>query len=36
VLVVFEQGGINRPIVIGALCSKKQEPVEVNQSGKKG
>jgi phage baseplate assembly protein gpV len=34
VLVVFEHGDINRPIVIGALWSKKQEPVEVNQSGK--
>ena len=33
-LVVFEHGDINRPIVIGALWSKKQEPVEVNQSGK--
>src|SRR5882672_4012158 len=34
VLVVFEHGDIGRPIVIGALWSKKQEPVEVNQSGK--
>jgi phage baseplate assembly protein gpV len=34
VLVVFEHGNINRPIVIGALWSKQQEPVEVNQSGK--
>src|SRR6185436_6748497 len=34
VLVVFEHGDINRPIVIGALWSKKQEPVEVNESGK--
>jgi hypothetical protein len=34
VLVVFEHRDINRPIVIGALWSKKQEPVEVNQSGK--
>ena len=33
VLVVFEHGDINRPIVIGALWSRKQEPVEVNQSG---
>src|SRR5512144_3041821 len=33
-LVVFEHGDINRPIIIGALWSKKQEPVEVNQSGK--
>jgi hypothetical protein len=33
-LVVFEHGDINRPIVIGALWSKKQEPVEFNQSGK--
>jgi phage baseplate assembly protein gpV len=34
VLVVFEHGDINRPLVVGALWSKKQEPVEVNQSGK--
>src|SRR5262245_36807663 len=34
VLVVFEHGDIHRPIVIGGLWSKKQEPVEVNQSGK--
>ncbi|HEY5951030.1 MAG TPA: phage baseplate assembly protein V, partial [Kofleriaceae bacterium] len=34
VLVVFEHGDINKPIVIGALWSKKQEPVEVNESGK--
>src|ERR1043166_4063356 len=34
VLVVFEHGDINRPIVIGALWSNEQEPVEVNQSGK--
>jgi len=34
VLVVFEHGSIDRPIVIGALWSKQQEPVEVNQSGK--
>lgn len=34
VLVVFEHGDISRPIVIGGLWSKKQEPVEVNQSGK--
>jgi uncharacterized protein involved in type VI secretion and phage assembly len=34
VLVVFEHGDIERPIVIGALWSKKQEPVEVNGSGK--
>src|SRR3954462_3265871 len=33
-LVVFEHGEFDRPIVIGALWSKKQEPVEVNQSGK--
>ena len=33
-LVVFEHGDINRPIVIGALWSKKQEPVEVNETGK--
>jgi phage baseplate assembly protein gpV len=34
VLVVFEHGDIGRPIVIGALWSRNQEPVEVNQSGK--
>jgi phage baseplate assembly protein gpV len=34
VLVVFEHGDIDRPIVVGALWSTKQEPVEVNQSGK--
>src|SRR5215468_9904853 len=34
VLVVFEHGDINRPIIVGSLWSKKQEPVEVNQSGK--
>src|SRR5262245_37759607 len=34
VLVVFEHGDVNRPIVIGALWSKKQEPVEINESGK--
>jgi len=34
VLVVFEHGDIDRPIVVGALWSRKQEPVEVNQSGK--
>ena len=33
-LVVFEHGDVDRPIVIGALWSKKQEPVEVNASGK--
>ena len=33
VLVVFEHGEISRPIVVGALWSKKQEPVEVNESG---
>lgn len=33
VLVVFEHGDIGRPIVIGGLWSKKQEPVEVNDSG---
>ncbi len=33
VLVVFEHGDINRPIVVGSLWSRKQEPVEVNQSG---
>src|SRR6185436_10212002 len=34
VLVVFEHGEIERPIVIGGLWSKKQEPVEINGSGK--
>src|ERR1043165_1005426 len=34
-LVVFEHGDVDRPIVIGALWSKKHEPVEVNQAGKK-
>src|SRR3954471_6892975 len=34
VLVVFEHGDIDRPIVIGGLWSKKQEPIEVNGSGK--
>src|SRR5262245_26589607 len=34
VLVVFEHGAIDRPIVIGTLWSKQQEPVEVNQTGK--
>jgi uncharacterized protein involved in type VI secretion and phage assembly len=34
VTTVHEHGDINRPIVIGALWSKKQEPVEVNQSSK--
>src|ERR1044071_5167699 len=33
-LVVFEHGDVDRPIVIGALWSKKQEPVEVNASAK--
>ncbi|HWO20200.1 MAG TPA: phage baseplate assembly protein V [Kofleriaceae bacterium] len=33
VVVVFEQGDIGRPIVIGGLWSKKAEPVEVNASG---
>ncbi|MDQ3370030.1 MAG: phage baseplate assembly protein V, partial [Myxococcota bacterium] len=33
-LVVFEHGDIHRPIVIGAVWSKKQQPVEVNGSGK--
>ena len=33
-LVVFEHGDVGRPLVIGALWSKKQEPVEVNASGK--
>src|SRR5215831_2292087 len=34
VLVVFEHGDVSRPIVVGALWSRKQEPVEVNDSGK--
>jgi outer membrane protein OmpA-like peptidoglycan-associated protein/phage baseplate assembly protein gpV len=34
VLVVFEHGGIDRPIVVGALWSRQQEPVENNASGK--
>jgi hypothetical protein len=34
VLVVFEHGDVHRPIVIGALWSKKQEPVEINGTGK--
>ena len=34
VLIVFEHGDINRPLVIGALWSKKQEPVETNGSAK--
>jgi uncharacterized protein involved in type VI secretion and phage assembly len=33
-LVVFEHGDIERPIVIGALWNKQQEPVENNDSGK--
>jgi len=33
VLVVFEHGSMERPIVVGALWSKQQEPVEHNQSG---
>jgi uncharacterized protein involved in type VI secretion and phage assembly len=35
VLVVFEHGDIDRPIVIGALWSKKQDPVEVNQGARR-
>jgi N-acetyl-anhydromuramyl-L-alanine amidase AmpD len=34
VLVVFEHGDINRPIVVGSLWSRQHEPVEVNHSGK--
>jgi phage baseplate assembly protein gpV len=34
VLVVFEHGDVHRPIIIGGLWSKQQEPVENNQSGK--
>jgi uncharacterized protein involved in type VI secretion and phage assembly len=33
-LVVFEHGDINRPIIIGALWSNQQKPVETNASGK--
>ena len=33
-LVVFEHGDIHRPIVIGAVWSSKQQPVENNTSGK--
>ncbi|MBA2543058.1 MAG: hypothetical protein H0V17_25680, partial [Deltaproteobacteria bacterium] len=33
-LVVFEHGAIDRPIIIGTLWSKQQEPVENNESGK--
>jgi uncharacterized protein involved in type VI secretion and phage assembly len=34
ILVVFEHGDINRPIMIGAVWNKKQEPVENNTTGK--
>ncbi|HET9623728.1 MAG TPA: phage baseplate assembly protein V, partial [Kofleriaceae bacterium] len=34
VLVVFEHGDINRPIIIGAIWSNKHQPVETNQTGK--
>src|SRR5499426_3240007 len=34
VLVVFEHGDVERPIVIGGVWNKKQEPVEVNDSAK--
>ena len=34
VLVVFEHGDIRRPIVVGALWSKKQPPPQKNSSGK--
>ena len=33
--VAVEHGDSNRPIVFGALWSKKQQPVEYNQSGMK-
>src|SRR5579859_6147140 len=33
-LVVFEHGEVDRPIVIGAVWNNKQQPVEVNASGK--
>src|ERR1700760_4479739 len=33
-LVVFEHGDIDRPIIIGALWSNQQKPVENNTSGK--
>src|SRR5262249_50536422 len=34
VLVVFEHGDVHRPIIIGALWSSKQKPVETNASKK--
>jgi len=34
VLIVFEHGFIDRPIIIGALWSKQQQPAETNASGK--
>lgn len=33
VLVVFEHGDVNRPIVIGTAWSKKHKPPETNRSG---
>jgi uncharacterized protein involved in type VI secretion and phage assembly len=34
VLVVFEQGDINRPIVVGALWDGQKKPPETNADGK--
>lgn len=34
VLVVFEHGHIDRPIIVGTLHSKQQVPAEINGSGK--
>jgi hypothetical protein len=33
-LIVFEHGDIHKPLIIGTAWSKKQEPPEVNQTGK--
>ena len=33
VLVVFEHGSIDRPIIVGALWNNQQRPVETNTSG---
>ena len=34
ILVVFEHGDIDRPIMVGAVWNKQQEPVENNTTGK--